>query len=117
MDSPGTCLFLLACGMTHLPVEELLSCADSTAAEFKDRDGTNYIDETIVLDRGALELCPPFQEICLQLTKLAIPLWNGYNKHGQMMDLNGAIVLDRDAPGHPYRSISLNNPAVGRWHN
>jgi hypothetical protein len=43
----------------YLPVEQLHSWANFLGAMFKQGNGTSYIDEAIILNREALELCPP----------------------------------------------------------
>ena len=76
------------------------------------------LDEAIVLDREALNLCPqghPLQSG--SLNNLAAGLSTRYNQLGAMEDLDEAIVLNREAlnlrlQGHPDRSTSLNNLAV-----
>ncbi|KAF8132951.1 TPR-like protein [Boletus edulis] len=79
------------------------------------------LDEVIVLDREALELCPQgHPDRSMSLNNLAIRLWTHYNQLGAMVDLDEAIVLDREAlelrpQGHPDRSMSLNNLAVRLW--
>ena len=42
-----------------LAVDQLLSYAEFLAAKFKQGGRRSYIDQAIVLDREALELCPP----------------------------------------------------------
>ena len=98
-----------------LAVNQLFSRAISLVAKFEQGGGTNYIDEAIVLDREALELCPPGHlKRAFSLTQLGIHLSNRYKQLGRMTDLEEAIILDRDAlvlhpPGHPDRSTSLSN--------
>ncbi|KAF8436265.1 hypothetical protein L210DRAFT_989995 [Boletus edulis BED1] len=81
--------------------------ADSLAGEFQRGGETSYIDETIKLDREALELHPPgHPERTISLTWLAIHFNDCYNQLGSIWDLEEAIVLDRDAldlhpHGHP----------------
>ena len=94
------------------------SRAKSLVAQFEQGGGTNYINEAIVLDREALELCPPgHPERSDCLISLGIHLSDRYNQLGGMTDLEEAIVLGRDALalrplGHPDRSKSLNTLAV-----
>ena len=101
--------------MMYLPVDQLHSRAESLVAKFEQGGGNNYIDEAIVLDREALQLCPPSHpERCVSLNQLGIHLCGRYNRLGAVTDLEEAIVLDRDAlalcpPGHPRRSTYLNN--------
>ena len=91
--------------------------AHSLVAKFEQGGGTSYIDEAIVLDREALELCPPgHPERAASLTQLALNLGDRYSQQGGRRDLEEAIVLDREAlelrpQGHPDRSVSLNNLA------
>ena len=100
-----------------LPVDQLHSQAKSLVAKFKQGGRSSYIDEAIVLDREALELCPPgHPERHVSLSWLALHLGERYEQLGAMTDLNEAIVLDRDTlalrpPGHPDRSSSLSNLA------
>ncbi|KAF8431636.1 CHAT domain-containing protein [Boletus edulis BED1] len=76
------------------------------------------LDEAIVLDREALELCPQgHPDRSMPLNNLAVHLSTRYNQLGAMADLDDAIVLDREAlelrpQGHPDRSTSLNNLAI-----
>ena len=104
--------------MICLPVEHLLSKADSLVTKFKQGGEVVYIDEAIVLDREALDLChPSHPERSATLTQLASHLWHRYQQLGGIDDLNMAIVFDRDAlvlcpPGNPLRSTSLNNLAL-----
>ena len=81
------------------------------------RTGLSCIDEAIVLDREALELCPPgHPRRTVSLTWLAFHLGHRYGQLGAMEDLEEAIILDREAlqllpQGHRDRSMSLNNLA------
>ena len=101
----------------HLPVEQLHSRAQSLVAKFKQGRGSSYMDEAIVLDREALELCPPVHPMrSVSLTWLSIHLSDRYDQLGAPGDLEEAVVLDRDAldlcpQGHPDRSISLGHLA------
>ena len=101
--------------MTCLPVAQLHSRAKSLVAKFKDGGGRNYMDEAIVLDREALELCPPgHPERYVCLNQLGIHLNNRYDQLGAMEDLDEAIVLVRDTLAlstaeHPGRSTFLDN--------
>ena len=101
-----------------LAVDQLLSRAESLVTRFQEEGERSYIDQAIVLDREALELCPPgHPERDDSLSSLAGHLGHRYDQLGAMIDLNEAIILDRDAlalrpPGHPDRSDSLNNLAV-----
>ena len=45
--------------MMCLPVDQLHSRANYLVAMFQQGDGSNYIDEAIILGREALELYPP----------------------------------------------------------
>ena len=103
---------------TCLTVSQLLSQAQSAAAKFQQDSEARYIDEAIILDREALELCTaghPRQSACL--FQLAYHLGARYELLGGVETLNEAILLDRDTlallpPGHPDRSSSLNNLAL-----
>jgi CHAT domain-containing protein/tetratricopeptide (TPR) repeat protein len=103
--------------MTYLSVEQLHSRARSLAAKFKQGGGTNCIDEAIVLDREALELCPPGHPMRVDsVAHLASHLSHRYAHLGATRDLEEAVVLNREAldlrpQGHPDRSVSLNNLA------
>jgi CHAT domain-containing protein/tetratricopeptide (TPR) repeat protein len=103
--------------MTHLPVEQLHSRAESLLAKFEQGGGTSYINEAINLDREAVELClPGHPKRSVSLTWLAIHLSDRYGQLGATGDLEEAIVLDREAlglrpQGHPDRSMSLNHLA------
>ena len=99
--------------MMCLPVNQLHSPADSLFVKFQQGGGTNYIDEAIVLDREALELCPsshPKQFV--SLTWLGNHLNTRYDQLGRMTDREEAIMLGRGAlvlctVGHPDRSMAL----------
>ena len=101
-----------------LAVSQLLSRAQSAAAKFQQDSEARDIDEAIVLDREALEICTvdhPRRPACL--FQLVTHLSARYGLLGGVETLNEAILLDRHAlalclPGHPDRSISLNNLAV-----
>ena len=101
-----------------LPVFWLHSRAESLVDKFEEGRGTNYIDEAIVLDRKALELCSPSHPArSRSLTLLGIHLSDRYNQLGGITDIEEAIVVDREAlvlrpPGHPDRPSSLSNLAV-----
>ena len=104
-------LFFCRHAKQYLPVEQLHSRAKSLVAKFKQGGGSGYINEAIVLNREALELCPP------GLIWLANHLNDRYGQLGATGDLEGAIVLDGEAldhipQGHPLRAISLNNLGV-----
>ena len=101
-----------------LPVHELHSRAESLVAKFEQGGETNYLDEAIILDREALELCSPgHPERHVSLNQLGVHLSDRYQQLGAIEDLNDAIVLARDAlvhcpPGHPTRSMALNSLAA-----
>ena len=102
----------------YLPVEQLHLRAKSLVTKFKQGGRTSYIDDAIVLDRDALELCPPgHHKRSASLSQLAIHLSDHYGQVGATRDLDEAIVRVREAldlfpQGHPDRSISLNILAV-----
>ncbi|KAF8554748.1 hypothetical protein OG21DRAFT_1022936 [Imleria badia] len=104
--------------MMSLPVEQLQSRAKSLVAKFEQGDGTSYLDEAIVLDREALELCQSGHGMRpASLDWLAIDLWRRYRQLGVMSDLTESIVLAREAldlclPGHINRTMSLNNLGI-----
>ena len=104
--------------MMCLPVDQLHSRAQSLVAKFEQGGGTNYIDEAIVLDRKALELCPPgHPKRYISLAWLDIHLSDHYSQLGGMADLEEAILLGRETlalciMGHPDRSMALNNLGV-----
>ena len=101
----------------YLPVEQLHLRAESLVAKFE-RGETSCIDEAIVLDREALELCSPagHPKRSVSLTQLAVDLASRYMHLWAMQDLDEAIVLVREAldlrpKGYPNRSTSLINLA------
>ena len=104
--------------MMYLPVEQLHSRANSLVATFQHGGGTSCLDEAIVLDREALERCPPgHPKRPVSLTQLAIHLGDRYCQLGATRDLEEAIALNRESldlrpQGHPDRSMSLNSLAV-----
>ena len=89
-----------------LAVHQLLSRAKSLVTRFEVEGERSYIDQAIVLDREALELCPPgHPERDVSLSSLAVHLGERYNQLGGMEDIHEAILLNRDAlalrpPGH-----------------
>jgi CHAT domain-containing protein/tetratricopeptide (TPR) repeat protein len=101
----------------YLPVEQLHSRARSLVAKFEQGGGTRYINEAIILDREALELCPPGHPMRVDsLTFLAMDVSTRYAQLGATRDLEEAIVLSREAldlcpQEHPDRLMSLNNLA------
>ena len=101
-----------------LTVDQLHSRARSLGARFEQGDGTGCINEAIVLDREALDLCPPgHPKRAFSLTQLGIHLSDRYKQLGAIEDLNEAIVLDQAAlelrpPRYPDHSTSLINLAV-----
>ena len=117
MNSTGIRLSLAmqSSEMMSPPVVQLFSLAISLVAQWKGGEGTSYIDEAIVLDYEALELCPPGRpERASSLTLLAIHLGDRYSQLGKIEDLEEAIVLNREAldlrpQGHPDRSMSFNS--------
>jgi CHAT domain-containing protein/tetratricopeptide (TPR) repeat protein len=104
--------------MMYVPAEQLHLRAQSLVAKFQEGEGTNNVDEAIVLDRGALKRCPPgHPKRSDSLIWLAIHLFNRYNQLEAMQDLDEAIFLDREAlglrpQGHPLRSAPLINLAL-----
>jgi CHAT domain-containing protein len=76
------------------------------------------LNEAIVLDREALDLCPRgHPDRSISLNNLAVDLSVRCGQLGEREDLDEAIVLQREAlglrpQGHPLRSGSLNNLAV-----
>jgi CHAT domain-containing protein/tetratricopeptide (TPR) repeat protein len=99
--------------MTYLSVDQLHSRASALVAKFKQGGGTSYINEAIVLDREALEFCPPgHPKRHSSLTELASDVSTRYAQLGATRDLEEAVVLNREAldlcpQGHPDRSRSL----------
>ena len=104
--------------ITYLPVNQLHLRAHSLVAKFEQGGGSNHIDEAIILDREALELCPPgHPQRAVSVAWLAIHLSDRFDQLGARRDLEEAIVFDREAlefrpQGHPDRSMSLNNLAA-----
>ncbi|KAN0094895.1 CHAT domain containing protein [Tylopilus felleus] len=96
-------------------IEELHERANALAASFNpDGNGTtDCIDKAIVLDRKALELCPPGHPLRSDSSSLlAAHLDKRYKQLGEMADLDDAITFEREAlqlrpPGHPCRTVSL----------
>ena len=98
-----------------LLVDLLHSQAEALADEFKQGGETNHIDEAIVLDGEALELCPPgHPERYVSLNWLGLHLLDRYDQLGAVRDLEAAIVLTRETlalctAGHPDRTMCLSN--------
>ena len=99
-------------------VFQLPSQALSVGTKFQQGSEAHSIDEVIVLDREALEICTPgHPQRSACLFQLAFHLSARYALLGGVENLNEAILLDRDAltlrpPGHPNRSSSLNGLAL-----
>jgi CHAT domain-containing protein/tetratricopeptide (TPR) repeat protein len=105
--------------MMYLPVELWHLLANCLVAKFEQGGGTNlnYIDEAILLDRDALQLCPPSHPMrSVSLIRFAIHLGRRYDQLGAARDLDEIIVLDREALNHHPQEypgwISLNNLAA-----
>ena len=87
--------------------------AESLVAKFKQGGGTSYIDEAIVLDRDALELCPPgHPKRSVSLIHLAVHLCARYSLLGAVEDLEETIVVERESLSlrtqeHPAQSVYL----------
>ena len=85
---------------------------------FQQGGGTNYIDEAIVFDREALELCPPgHPKRHISLNQLGNHLGVRYDQLGGATDLEEILNLSRDVLalcplGHPDHLMSLINLAV-----
>ena len=100
-----------------LPVTQLHSQATFLASKFKHGGGPSYIDEAIILDREALELCPPrHPKRYVSLNHLAVDLSDRYDVLGATRDLEEAISLAREGldlcpAGHSGRSMALNTVA------
>ena len=70
--------------MMCLPVDQLHSRAEFLVAKFKEGGGDSYIDDAIVLDREALELCPPgHPERHVSLSSLGVHLGDRYPSSGR----------------------------------
>ena len=104
--------------MTCPLVDQLHSRAESLVAKSKEGGRSNYVDEAIVLDRKALELCPPgHPKRHVSLNQLGLHLSDRYDQLGAMTDLEAAIMLGRDTLAlctaeHLDRSMALNNLSV-----
>ena len=84
--------------ITYLPVNQLHLRAHSLVAKFEQGGGSNHIDEAIILDREALELCPPgHPQRAVSVAWLAIHLSDRFDQLGARRDLEEAIVFDREA--------------------
>ena len=84
--------------LMSLPVSLLLSRALSVSATFEQDGEPHHINEAIILDREALELCTtghPRRSACL--FQLSLHLGARYDLLGGVEDLNEAIPLDRGA--------------------
>ncbi|KAH8105745.1 CHAT domain-containing protein [Phellopilus nigrolimitatus] len=86
--------------------------------QFKETGRMEDLEESIVLHRDALELCPPGHPLrSSSFINLGIGLLTRFEQTGRMEDLEESIALLRDAlelrpPGHPHRSSSLHNLAI-----
>ena len=68
------------------------------ATRYKPFRGVDDLNETIVLDRDALFLCPPgHPDRSMSLNNLSHNLSTMYKRLEQIADINDAIVLPRDA--------------------
>ncbi|KAI9567906.1 TPR-like protein [Boletus coccyginus] len=102
-----------------LPVEQLLSRAESLASEFREGGGRSCIEEAIELDREALQLCPSgYPKRYDSLSRLARHLRVRYRQFGGTSDFEEVIILGREAldlcpQGHSERSRALTGLASG----
>lgn len=107
--------------MMHLPVEQLLSQTCPLSDEFRRCSEIRYIDQAIILNREALDICTPGhpkRPNCL--VALSWHIWTRYEHLGGVENINEAIVLGQEAltlcpPGHSLQSLSFNNLAAYLW--
>ena len=74
----------------------------------------DLLNHSIIVYRHGLELCPKDESQCTCMSGLADALWHRYERTGSMVDLNEAVLMDRETLSlrptpHPDRSSSLNN--------
>lgn len=99
--------------------DALFDLAKALCKRFKKERQIDDLNEAITLHRNALELRlveNDKYDRSLSLNELAICLSYRYDKLEAVDDLEEAIALGREAlalrpPGHPRRSVSLNNLA------
>ena len=103
----------------YLPVEALHTRANALVADFEGgNETTDCIEQAIVLDREALEICPPGHPLRSRTSdQLAYHLHTRYRCLGSMADLDEAIahsqvVLQSCSPAHPNRCYFLNSVAT-----
>ena len=101
-------------GLTCLQVEALHTRANTLVANFQGGNGTtDSIDEAILLDREALEFCPPGHPLRVDASdQLAHHLHTRYKCLGAIADIDEAIALTQEAlqsctPAHPDRGDLL----------
>ena len=95
---------------------------DSYGTRFENAGILDLLNHAIIVYRHGLELCPK-DDSESQLTcvsGLASALWRRSERTGSMVDLNEAILMDREALSfhptpHPDRSSSLTNLGLRLW--
>ena len=99
----------------------LSNLASALWTQFKHSGKKNDLDESISLNRQALELrLPPHPDRSTSLNNLANALWTHFIQEGHQNDLDESISLNRQALElrplfHPDRSMSLSNLANALW--
>ena len=77
----------------------------------------DLLNHAIIVYRHALELYPKDGSQCTCMSELSCALWHRFGRTGSMVDLNEAILMDRESLSlrptpHPDRFISLNNLGI-----
>ena len=85
---------------------------------YKNTGNLDFLNHAIMVYRHALKLCPKDGSHCTYMSRLADALWNRFGRTGFMVDLNEAILMNRETlshhpTSHPDRFISLNNLGLG----
>ena len=91
------------------PWEDL---GDSYISRFKNTSILDFLNHAIIVYRHGLELCSKDGRQCTCMSGLACALWLRFERTGSMVDLNEAILMDRETLSlrlipHPDRFSSL----------
>ena len=85
---------------------------DSYVTRFENTSILDLLNHAIIVYRHALEICPKDGSQCTCMFGLASALWYRFGRTGSMVDLNEAILMDRETLSllptlHPARPSSL----------
>ena len=92
----------------------------SYVTRFENTGIFDLLNHAIVVYRYALQLCPKDGSQCVCMSGLSCALWYRFGRTGSMVDLNDAILMDRETLSlrptpHPDRSLSLTSLGLRLW--